>query len=236
MGDYGEAADFYDLLYSSEKDYQREADLVARIITERNPAARTVLDVGCGTGAHARALIDLGFDVDGVDIEPAFVEIAAAKCPEGRFSRGDMRALDLPRSYDAVVCLFSAIGYCLTSDALVRSVTSMSRHLSTGGVLLVDPWFEPGEMTDGHITTTTGSDDHAAVVRMSRTSIRKSVSTLHFEYLIGTSKGIERRSETHRLGLFTEAQMRDAFESAGLQTERIERALRTRGVYVGVRS
>ena len=51
------------------------------------PDCRTVLDVGCGTGEHARLLAEQGFAVDGLDIEPDFVRIASAKNPAGRFVR-----------------------------------------------------------------------------------------------------------------------------------------------------
>lgn len=233
MGEYGEAAEFYDLLYAKGKDYPREAEVVAGLIRARHADARSILDVGCGTGAHARALLEHGFEVTGVDIEPAFVEMARAKCPNGTFETEDMRTLDLGRRFDAVVCLFSAIGYACTIEGLTQSLIAMASHLTDAGVLVVDPWFAPNEMTDGHIVTTTGSGDGVDVVRMSRTVIEGSVSTLEFEYLVGTSTGIERRSERHRLGLFTEAEMVSAFSAAGLDVERIPKTLRMRGVYVG---
>ena len=81
MGDYSRSAEFYDLLYSGDKDYSGEAQIVSELIRKHTASASTVLDVGCGTGSHARGLIDLGFFVDGVDMESAFVEIASEKCP-----------------------------------------------------------------------------------------------------------------------------------------------------------
>lgn len=235
MGDYGKAAEFYDLLYAGEKDYERESDLVARLVRARNPGAKTLLDVGCGTGAHARGLVDLGFEVSGIDLEPAFVEIASSKCPEASFAVADMRSFERSARYDAVVCLFSAIGYALTLEGLAATLVCMANHLTEAGVVVVDPWFQPEEMSDGYVTTIAASGDGTEVVRMSRTLLRGRVSTLEFEYLIGTPDGIEHRSEIHQLGLFTEAEMVRAFESAGLEVERIEKALRTRGIYVGTR-
>ena len=81
MGSYSRAAEFYDLLYGSEKDYLAEARLLEGLIREACPDARSILDVGCGTGAHARALLDLGFQVDGVDLEPRFVESRGPSVP-----------------------------------------------------------------------------------------------------------------------------------------------------------
>jgi SAM-dependent methyltransferase len=233
LGDYAKAAEFYDLLYGGQKDYAAEAELLAAIIREVHPHAHSVLDVGCGTGAHARSLIDVGFRVDGVDLEPTFVEIASAKCPEGAFVVGDMTTLDLPGRYDVVTCLFSAIGYARSEAMLRTTVERMRSHLDEGGILLVDPWFEPGQLTDTWITTLVGEGDGVTVCRMSRTVIDGSISRLEFEYLIGRPEGLERRSEVHELGLFTQQEMEAAFTSAGLLVDRKPEALRTRGVYVG---
>ena len=84
MGADARSAAFYDVLYG-DKDSAAEAQLLADLIREHSPEVRSILDVGCGTGAHARCLIDAGFEVDGVDVEPAFVELARAKCPEASF-------------------------------------------------------------------------------------------------------------------------------------------------------
>ncbi len=115
-----------------------------------------------------------------------------------------------------------------------RTIERLTRHLKPAGVLFVDPWFEPGQLTDGLISTVVGEGGDPTVCRMSRTLIDGDVSRLEFEYLIGTSEGIEQRSEVHELGLFTQQQMEDAFTAAGLSVQRKTGALRKRGIYVGV--
>jgi SAM-dependent methyltransferase len=233
LGDYGQAADLYDLLYLGIKDYRAEAELLAGLVRERCPGARRLLDVGCGTGEHARHLSALGFEVDGVDLEPTFVEIARKKCPQGRFEVADMTALDLPRRYDAVLSLFSAIGYVRTRDALRRTLVRLAAHLVPGGMVVVDPWFEPGQLTNHYVTMATGEGEGLTVCRMSRTVIEGTTSHLEFEYLVGRGEGLERRSEIHELGMFTQAEMEEAFRGAGLSVERLPEALRMRGLYVG---
>ena len=233
MGDYAEAAEFYDLLYQDQKDYPAEAQFLRTEILAASPGACSLLDVGCGTGAHARALIDAGFEVDGLDLEPRFVEIAQSKCPEGRFEVGNMTNFALPRRYDVVTCLFSVIGYARTLDKLFDAIRCMADHLGESGVLIVDPWFEAGQLTDGWIVTIVGKRDDLTVCRMSRTVVDGAVSRLEFEYLIGRAGGLERRSEIHELGLFSQAEMEAAFRSAGLTVERKPESLRTRGLYVG---
>ena len=126
-----------------------------------------------------------------------------------------MTALDLGEQYDVVTCLFSAIGYVRTVARLNRTVACFARHLAPGGVVVVDPWFEPGQLTHGWVMTLTGEAEGLRVCRMSRTVIDGSVSRLEFEYLIGRPSGLERRSETHELGLFTQSEMEHAFLAAG---------------------
>src|SRR5262245_28328274 len=106
------SAAFYDAIYSSVKDYPREAQEVARLLREAAPQCRTVLDAACGTGEHAHLLQrDYGFQVDGFDLEPAMLEIASEKNQGRRFELADMVSVDFGGKYDAVVSLFGAIGY-----------------------------------------------------------------------------------------------------------------------------
>jgi SAM-dependent methyltransferase len=233
VGHYARAAEVYDLLYSATKDYPAESAVVASLIRDVAPHARTVLDVACGTGKHAECLTTLGFTVDGIDLEPAFVAIASKRCPNGAFYVGDMTLMALAQRYDAITCLFSAIGYARTPALLRQTLAGMASHLATNGVIIIDPWFEPGQLTDRWISMVSGADDTITVCRISRTLIEGAVSRLEFEYLIGKATGIERRSEVHELGLFTRAEMETAFHDAGLTVEWRDAALRRRGVYVG---
>jgi SAM-dependent methyltransferase len=225
-------ADYYDLFYAM-KDYRVESRYVAAAIRDRVPRASSVLDVACGTGEHARFLAaDHGFRVDGIDLEPALVAAARRKNPEGTFREADMVDFELGRRYDAVVCLFSAIGYVREEANLARAIAAMTRHLAAPGVLLVEPWFEPGAIQDGYVTALTVDTPDGKATRMSRTRIDGSVSHLEFEYLIGTAAGITRHSERHALGLFSRAQMEAAFVTAGLPVEYDQEGPSGRGLYV----
>jgi SAM-dependent methyltransferase len=95
-------------------------------------------------GEHARLLTDQGFAVDGLDIESAFVRIASAKNPAGRFVVADMSDFQLPNRYDALLCLFSSIAYLRTLERVTRALACVRDHLAPGGVALVEPWFPPG--------------------------------------------------------------------------------------------
>jgi SAM-dependent methyltransferase len=232
---FDESTDLYDLIYLAMKDYAREAEGVAEMIRARRPHASTILDVACGTGEHVRHLRRVGFDVEGVDLNPAFVEVARAKNPGAIIHQGDMVELDLGWRYDAVVCLFSSIGYVRTEARLRRALERLADHVVEGGVVIVEPWFEPTVITDGKVSVRVGEDAGRTVCRMTRTRVEDGVSVLDMEYLIGTPEGIERRSEVHELGLFSADVMRNAFAAAGLSVEYDPEGLMGRGIYIGAR-
>ena len=64
-------AAYYDLLYE-DKRYDEEAQFVARLLREQAPHARSILELGCGTGKHALALARQGFSLTGVDLSPGW--------------------------------------------------------------------------------------------------------------------------------------------------------------------
>ena len=138
------SAEYYDLIYAAFKDYAAEVAQISSLFRRLNPDCRTVLDVGCGTGEHALLLAARGFAVDGLDIEPAFVRIAAAKNPAGRFFVADMSDFHLPDRYDALLCLFSPIAYLRSLERVTRTLSCFREHLAPGGVALVEPWFRRG--------------------------------------------------------------------------------------------
>lgn len=97
---FSSSAELYDLIYSGFKDYSAEAAQLAELIHREHPGARRLLDVACGTGEHARLLAeDYGFYVDGLDIEPAFAEIARRKLTSANVYEADMSAFALPERY-----------------------------------------------------------------------------------------------------------------------------------------
>src|SRR5262245_46426167 len=159
------SAEFYDVIYSSLKDYAAETAEIARLLRQVHPECRTILDAACGTGEHARWLATHGFDVDGFDVDPAFVRIAQQKIPACRFVEADMAAFHLGRRYDAVLCLFSSIGYLKTLDRIAEALACFREHLEPDGVVLVEPWFPPGALDPNRVARNGGDANGVSVMR-----------------------------------------------------------------------
>ena len=230
---FNQTAALYDLIYSSFKDYTAESDRLATLIARVRPGARTVLDVACGTGEHARVLAERhGLAVDGIDLEPEFVRIATAKNPAGRFVVADMCDFDLGRRYDVVMCLFSSIAYVRTLDRVARAIGRFRAHVAPGGAIIVEPWFPPDFLQDGRTSTDVGERDDVRVERRARTEVDGLLSRLHFEYDIVDHGRAHHATEVHELGLFTPEEMIAAFESNGLTVDYDANGLIGRGLYV----
>ena len=230
---FSESADLYDAIYFTFKDYAAEANLIAERIRQRVPAARSILDVACGTGEHARLLSERhGFEVDGIDLNPDFVRIAAEKNPRGRFTRADMVDFTLGRRYDAVICMFSSIAYVLTLPRVVQTLRCFASHIAEDGIVVVEAWFPPGELTDGHRSLREADAENLHIERVGRTEIADRISRLHFDFTLTTPSGTRHATELHELGLFTVDEMRSAFVAAGLEAEFIPPATPHRGLYI----
>jgi ubiquinone/menaquinone biosynthesis C-methylase UbiE len=102
-------------------------------LLEGVPAGRA-LDAACGTGRHARRLVDLGHEVIGIDLSPAMLALAADKVPEADFHEGDLTAIAAASDeFDLVVC---GLALAHVPD-LGAAVTELSRVLRSGGQLIV---------------------------------------------------------------------------------------------------
>jgi SAM-dependent methyltransferase len=229
---FSASAEFYDLIYSTFKDYAAEAEQIANLLRQRNATYRTILDVACGTGEHARRLAADGFLVDGLDLDPNFVRLAQLKHPGGRFFEGDMAAFHLPQRYDAVLCLFSSIGYLRTLDRVEAAFSCFREHVSPGGMIVVEPWFEPGILDPARLARNAGEAGGVRVTRLARVEVDGRISRLLFDYEIRDGTSTRRASEVHELGLFTTEELVEAFRNAGLDVEYDAKGLTGRGLFV----
>ena len=230
---YGIPAEYYDVVYGN-KNYEREAHVVRRMVAERRPGSQSLLDVACGTGVHGLHLSRY-YEVDGIDLNAGFLVSARERNPRGYYSEGDMRDFSLDRMYDIVVCLFSSIGYVRTLDNVRKTLVRCRKHLTDGGLLFVEPWFTPDEWIPGRVHVLNTERDGIKVCRMGHSAVRGGVSLNPCQYLVGTADGLQHYQETHEMGLFTMQEMQEAFAAAGLEVDYDPIGLMGRGLYIGTR-
>jgi SAM-dependent methyltransferase len=229
---FSASAEFYDLIYSTKKDYKAEAARIAELLRRLNPQCRTVLDVACGTGEHILHLAAAGFEVDGLDVDPAFVAIGRRKHASGRFFEADMADFHLPHRYDAIICLFSSIGYLERIERVTQALRCFREHLAPGGIIVVEPWFAPDVLDSSRVFESVAEANGVRVRRTSHIDIQGRVSHLRFDYEITDATGTRHETELHELGLFTSEEMISAFHAAQLSVDYDPHGLTDRGLYV----
>lgn len=232
---YTRSAEFYNAIHAG-KPYADEAAAVhAHIQAHLRSGGGALLDVACGTGNHAAHLRE-HYRVTGLDLDEGLLRVARERMPDATFHQGDMTEFDLRRRFDALVCLFSAIGYVRTEDALRRTIANLARHLEPGGVAVVEPWLSPEVFKPGMPRLDVAESPELKVARMGRAEWEGVLSVIVFVYMVGRPDGIEHWEDRHLLGLFTHQQMLDAFAAAGLEVVEYDpRGLTGRGLYVARR-
>jgi SAM-dependent methyltransferase len=103
------------------------------------PAHGDALDVGCGTGRAFKPLLRRGWRVEGCDLSPAMLRIAAREGGgEVDLHVADMRELTKRGSFDLVLSLNDSVNYLLGDDDLVAALGGMRSNLASTGLLIFD--------------------------------------------------------------------------------------------------
>lgn len=235
---YNKSTKFYDALYHF-RDYKGASENLYRIIENFNPSAKTLLDTACGTGKHMEHLRKY-IEIEGLDVNEEFLEIAKVRCPENVFHLESMVDFDLKKKFDVVTCLFGSISYVKNIESLNKAIESMSKHLNPKGLLIIEPFFSRENFWTDRITSNHYDEKDLKISWMHTSKIKNGCGVYDIHYLVGTPEEISYFEEKHELGLFSDSQYRDAMIKAGLKIEHNQYGLFGEGVgngmYIGVKS
>jgi SAM-dependent methyltransferase len=150
---YTDLASWWPIL-SDPSDYADEAAFARALFFEhcaRPPV--TLLELGCGGGNNASHL-KAHFEMTLVDLSPGMLAVSRAQNPECEHVEGDMRAVRLDRTFDAVF-IHDAIMYMTTEDDLRLAIETAFVHCRPGGAVVLEPdhtreEFEPSTKHGGH--------------------------------------------------------------------------------------
>lgn len=237
-GSYEREAVYYDAVYEAQgKDYKKESDQIHGVIEKyKKTDGSRLLDVGCGTGGHFPYLKDW-YSIEGLDIDREMLSVAKQRHPDVTFHQGDMTNFQLGEKFDAITCLFSAVGYTKTPDGLKAAISNMGQHLKPGGVLVVEPWFSPDQWKVGRSSAVFVDKPGLKVARINVSELEGKISIVKFHFLVvkDGDTDVEYFTELHELGLFTKEEYLEAFKEAGLETSHDSRGITGRGLYLGVK-
>lgn len=228
------SAEVYDLIYSEVVDYAAHARHVAAIIQGRRPGAGTVLEMACGTGKFLAELSD-GYTVVGADISDDMLAICRRNHPNIELHEGDYATLDLGMRFDAVLCLFSGIGYVQDLAGLERAVSNLAKHAAPGGVVIIDGWLRPDAAIDGFQSQQSFEENGVLVTRSTLAFVRDGRTDMYAGHVVNDGVAIRTYVERHQMGLFGDEQYLAAMEAAGLSDLEVLVGFDGRGRFVGSR-
>lgn len=136
---YQRIARYYDLLH---EELREDIAFVRDLVGE---GGGPVLELGCGTGRLLIPLVQAGLEVTGIDGSEEMLAIAREKlATEGdavrsraRLEKGDISSFQLERRFGLVVMAYNTLMH-LTPSELASCLDNAYRHLSTGGMLVID--------------------------------------------------------------------------------------------------
>lgn len=223
---FGRYAGFYDALYA-DKDYEAECDFIDAVLGEHGlGTGATVLDLGSGTGGHDILLARRGFEVTGVDRSAEMVARARNKARDSGVAVdsvvGDVRDIELGRTFDAVVSMFAVVCYQLTNDDLSRMFANVRRHLEAGGLFIFDGWFGPAVLTERpEMRTKVITDSSGDVItRVARPTLDVVAQTVEVAYVVTRESGgkvVEQVSEAHKMRFLFAQEIALHLQLAGLE-------------------
>jgi daunosaminyl-N,N-dimethyltransferase/N-dimethyltransferase len=234
-GMYGRRAEYYDRIYHW-KDYAAEASRLRELLAAGGVGdGARVLEAACGTGAYLRHLRQW-YEVQGFDLSEGMLEVARRKLPEVPLFQADMTDFAVQQPFDALLCLFSSIGYVYPEERLRRAARAFARALRPGGVLIVEPWLTQAAYRPGHLTMHTYDSPELKLCRAIVGKQEGELAVLDFHWLAlrAGAGDVEHFVDRHSMWLCPTETLLDAFGEAGFEARWEPKGLMPeRGLIVG---
>jgi SAM-dependent methyltransferase len=201
-------ARYYDHFYA-DKDYAAEYDYIHGLIRQYAPRAETLLDLGCGSGAHALLLAGKGFKVKGIDQSREQLKLAMQKLSETsrgnrevEFLLGDIRHLHLKKTFDVVISLFHVMSYQTENSDLLAAFQTARNHLKAGGLFIFDAWYGPAVLSLRPETRVKQLEtDGRTLIRIAQPEMKINYNRVdvHYDLLVNDRRNqqVETIRETH---------------------------------------
>jgi len=133
---YNQLVSYYELVEG--RDWQSEIRLITSILKDHH--CKSVIDLGCGTGYHVRALTTFGFETTGIDISKQNILFARKRAVEEhirpRLVVGSYYEYRTAERFDSALCLNWSIP--VRDNEVKRFLNNTYSLLRTGGLLVLD--------------------------------------------------------------------------------------------------
>ena len=162
--DYDGLAWFYNRYWGS-LFLGRGLPILERLFLSFLPAGARILDLCCGTGQMAAALVARGYHVTGLDGSEEMLRFARLNAPTVEFRLADARAFTLPPVYHGAISTFDSLNHVMTLEELRQVFQNVRAALQPGGMWLFDLNMEEGYRARWRGTSARVEADHVIIDR-----------------------------------------------------------------------
>lgn len=118
----------------------RDGDIDLAFTLAGNPKNAEVLELGCGNGRDARAILRYTSNYLGIDTSEKMISIASHKVPEGTFVVADAINYEYAGPYNIVFAF--AIFRHLSQEEMTVVLQKVAASLKPGGILYISSMFD----------------------------------------------------------------------------------------------
>ena len=180
-----------------------------------------IVDLGCGSGIWAKELADAGYQVIGVDISPAMIELARQSVPEARFHIGSFVRFRVP-SCRTVTALGEVFNYLFDPKNSLRTLRQVCKGvfdaLTRKGLLVFDV-AEPGRCK-GLTQRFLEGEDWTCLVEL-RQDVAKQQLTRRIVSFRKVGDSYRRHEETHTQQLYSGTKIAEMLRDIGFRVRQV---------------
>lgn len=220
---YGDLSGFYDVM-CADINYLEQCEAALRIHRLFGNGDLNYLDLACGTGPHIEQFLRYGYHATGLDLNPAMLSQAKARCPSAQFSQQNMSNYVLPERFDLVTCFLYSIHYCCPTEQFLGALNATYAALNHGGVFCFDS-------VDKNTIANDEGIKHSAIYDGAPITFQSSwhyngegeTMTLKLKIARTTDNTTQTWEDAHSMCALSTTELQSALTAAGLEVTLLER-------------
>jgi SAM-dependent methyltransferase len=210
----------------------KSAPGIIEIFKQNNIYEGLIVDLGCGSGLSAQEFIKSGYQVFGIDISEAMIEMARTRVPEAKFQIGSLFQIEIPPCR-AITSIGECLNYLFDSnsvakrklysafrDKLIHLFHRIYNALTPGGVFIFDI-AEPGQVTqETPIKNFTEGKDW--IVLVEKEENRDRILTRRIITFRKVGEHYRRDDEVHHQQLYETLEVMETLNSVGFEVQTMQ--------------
>lgn len=184
----GELVKYYDNFFLKEEHLEKEIAHIQRLILEYGnwKGKISILDVGCGTGAHDFKFAKNGYKVKGIDVSDDMIAFSKSRVgnEDGlEFECCNIQQVCFSDMFEVCISLSHVIGYQLKNEDVEGMLQNISKSLKTDGIFIFNFYNIAGILQNGlRAQKKEVLLEDGRILRFSNAEMDLSQSELNLEY------------------------------------------------------